>query len=109
MIKLEMTKDEFEILLEWSRNHFWDETESFDNNYDIDQILRFSKNCLLFARLKAEAINHDINFGYHEIYEEDDPPTKKCEITSAFLDNYQTSLQRLLDEAKSKEKQYDGN
>lgn len=94
MIKLEMTEDEFQLITDWAMQHFWKDTQSFDNDINVDECLRWSKACLLMARLKTEADKHGIHFGFHSPFYEDEPDEKKIDVTTTFMKQYCANVQR---------------
>lgn len=94
MIKLEMTEDEFQLITDWAMQHFWDDTQSFDDDISVDECLKWSKACLLMARLKSEADKHGIYFGFHSPFHEDEPNEKKIDVTTTFMKQYCANVQR---------------
>jgi len=100
MIKIEMTKDEFQMLTEWSRDHFWDNTESFTDDIDIDELLRWSRSCLLMARLKSIADENDIYFGLDSQYCEDAEDSTKLKVVTAFVEQYSNNITNIKDVLK---------
>ena len=94
MIKLEMTEDEFQLITDWAMQHFWKDTQSFDDDINVDECLRWSKACLLMARLKTEADKHGIYFGFHSPFDEDEPDEKKIDVTTTFMKQYCANVQR---------------
>ena len=93
MITLKLTKQEFGLLTEWSKRHFWDNTQSFEDDIDIDELLGWSRSCLLMARLKAIADDHGIHFGYDDFPKEDSALTaiKTNRVTEMFIDQWETN------------------
>ena len=86
MIKMEMTKDEFQMLTEWAREHFWDDTQSFDDDVNVEECLRWSRSCLLMARLKDIAEKNDIYFGFNLPYEEEDDNSVKIDYVTKAME-----------------------
>ena len=82
MVKIEMTKDEFEMLTEWAREHFWDNTQSFEGDVNVDECLLWARSCLLMARLKNIADKNGIYFGFNSPYEEDDDNSVKIDYVT---------------------------
>lgn len=82
MIKMELTKDEFELLTEWSKHHFWDNTEKFHDDINVDECLLWARSCLLMARLKDIADKNGIYFGFSEPYSEDDDNSIKIDYVT---------------------------
>jgi len=70
MITLKLTKQEFCLLTQWSRHHFWDDTESFQDDIQVDELLEWSRSCLLMARLKTAADQHGMHFGFDDFPKE---------------------------------------
>jgi hypothetical protein len=104
MITLKLTKQEFGLLTEWSKRHFWDNTQSFEDDIDIDELLGWSRSCLLMARLKAIADDQGIHFGYDDFPTEDMAPAavKTDRVTQLFIDQYTDNVAML---AKQKAKE----
>lgn len=104
MITLKLTKQEFGLLTEWSKRHFWENTQSFQDDIDIDELLGWSRTCLLMARLKAIADDHGIHFGYDDFPTEDIVPAavKTDRVTQLFIDSYSANVAHL---AKQKAKE----
>lgn len=104
MITLKLTKQEFCLLTQWSRHHFWDDTESFTDDINIDELLGWSRSCLLMARLKAVADDHGIHFGLDDFPTEDSAPDahKTERVTQMFVDQYTANL-AMMDKQKAKE------
>ena len=92
MIKMEMTKDEFQILTEWCRSHFWDNTQSFEDNINVDECLRWARSCLLMARMKSIADDNNMYFGFDEPYEEDDEDSLKVDVVTKFIEQYPSHI-----------------
>ena len=97
MIKMEMTKDEFQMLTDWSRDHFWDNTESFTDDIDVDELLRWSRSCLLMARLKSIADENNIYFGFDSQYCEDAEDSEKIKVVTAFVEQYPNHITNMDD------------
>lgn len=99
MIDMSLTEKEFVLLTEWARNHFWDNTEKFEDGPTVDEMLQWSRMCLLMARLISIADEHGLSFGYDEgLYEEDDEDKEKvAAVTSAFVQQWNADLQRKID------------
>ena len=97
MITLKLTKQEFGLLTEWSKYHFWNNTKSFQDDIDIDELLGWSRGCLLMARLKAIADDQGIHFGYDDFPTEDMAPAavKTDRVTQLFIDSYSANLANL--------------
>lgn len=104
MVTLEMTEDEFQLITDWAMKHFWDDTQSFDDDISVDECLKWSKACLLMARLKSEADKHGIYFGFHNPFYEDEPNEKKLEVTTAFMKQYCADVQRNFERIKEEQK-----
>ena len=104
MITLKLTKQEFGLLTDWSKRHFWDNTQSFQDDIDIDELLGWSRSCLLMARLKTAADQHGIHFGYDDFPTEDSalPYIKTDRVTEMFIDQYTDNVANL---AKQKAKE----
>lgn len=94
-IEIKLTKQEFALLTEWAKHHFWDVTGKFYDDIDADVCLDWARYCLLMARLKFIADEHGIEFGYDEPdYELDAKPyTKTNHVTEAFLQQYAANVQ----------------
>lgn len=92
MIKMEMTRDEFQILTEWSRSHFWDNTQSFEDNINVDDLMRWARSCLLMARLKSIADENNMYFGFDDPYEEDDEDNLKVDMVTRFVEQYSSHI-----------------
>ncbi len=100
MIEMSLTEKEFGLLTDWARTHFWDNTEKFEDGPTVDEMLEWSRMCLLMARLISVANENGLLFGYDEgLYEEDDEDKKKvAAITSAFAQQYSAHFKKKLDE-----------
>lgn len=112
MIKMEMTKDEFQILTEWSRSHFWDNTQSFEDDINVDDLMRWARSCLLMARLKSIADENNMYFGFDDPYEEDDEDNLKVDMVTRFVEQYSNQIENkkdLLREAEESKKVEDNN
>ncbi len=112
MIKMEMTKDEFQILTEWSRSHFWDNTQSFEDNINVDDLMRWARSCLLMARLKSIADENNMYFGFDDPYEEDDEDNLKVDMVTRFVEQYSNQIENkkdLLREAEASKKLEENN
>ena len=92
MIKMEMTKDEFQMLMVWSKYHFWDSTESFTDDIDIDELLEWARSCLLMARLKSIADKNNIYFGLDSQYCEDAEDSTKLKVVTQFVQHYSDQI-----------------
>lgn len=77
MIKLEMTKEEFELLSSWARHGFWDLCDTEYVDMDVDDILRMSLACQVMARIKLAAGG------------------KKNKVTEAFIKQYSANVQMI--------------
>ena len=99
MIEMSLTEKEFSLLTDWAMKHFWDNTEKFEDGPTVDEMLDWSRMCLLMARLISVANEHGVSFGYDEgLYEEDDEDKKKVTaVTSAFVQQFNSELKRKLD------------
>ena len=82
MIKLEMTKDEFELLSTWARHGFWDAMDSEFVNMDADEILKISLACQVMARIKLAAGG------------------KRNKVTEAFVKQYAANVQMIYEQMK---------
>lgn len=104
MITLKLTKQEFGLLTQWSKYHFWDNTESFQDDIQVDELLEWSRSCLLMARLKTAADQHGIHFGFDDFPKEDSalPYIKTNRVTEMFIDQYTDNVANL---AKQKAKE----
>ena len=104
MITLKFTKQEFGLLTQWSKYHFWDNTESFQDDIQVDELLEWSRSCLLMARLKTAADQHGIHFGFDDFPTEDSAPAphKIERVTQMFVDQYTANVAML---AKQKAKE----
>lgn len=94
MIKLEMTKEEFELLSTWARHGFWDEMDAEYVDMDADEILKISLACQVMARIKLAAGG------------------KRNKVTEAFVEQYAANLQMIYEQMKrekEEEKTNDGN
>ena len=92
MIKLEMTKDEFELLSTWARHGFWDVMDTEYVTMDVDDILRMSLACQVMARIRLAADG------------------KRNKVTEAFVKQYSANVQMIYEQMKrEEEKTNDGN
>jgi len=82
MIKLEMTKDEFELLSTWARHGFWDAMDAEFVNMDADEILKISLACQVMARIKLAAGG------------------KRNKVTEAFVKQYAANVQMIYEQMK---------
>lgn len=106
MITLKLTQQEFSLLTQWSKDHFWDNIEAISmvDDLDIDELLGWSRHSLLMARLKAVADEHGIYFGLDNFPTEDSAPAahKTERVTKMFVDQYTANVAML---AKQKAKE----
>ena len=86
MIKLEMTKDEFELLSSWARHGFWDVLDADYVTMDVDDILRMSLACQVMARIKLAA------------------GSKRNKVTEAFVQQYAANVQMIYKQMKEEQK-----
>ena len=86
MIKLEMTKEEFELLSSWARHGFWDLCDTEYVDMDVDDILKMSLACQVMARIKLAAGG------------------KQNKVTKAFVKQYSANVQMIYEQMKREEK-----
>jgi hypothetical protein len=86
MIKLEMTKKEFELLSSWARQGFWDVLDTEYVNMDADEILEMSLACQVMARIKLAAGG------------------KRNKVTEAFVKQYSANVQMIYEQMKREQK-----
>ena len=110
MVTLNLTKQEFGLLTQWSRYHFWDNTESFQDDIQVDELLEWSRGCLLMARLKVAADQHGIRFGLDDFPKEDSAPDyiKTDRVTHVFIDQYTDNVKMLAAKKASERKEISG-
>ena len=91
MIKLEMTKEEFELLSTWARHGFWDLMDTEYVDMDADEILRMSLACQVMARIKLAAGG------------------KKNKVTKAFVKQYSANVQMIYEQMKREQEEEETN
>ena len=98
MLTIKLTKQEFSLITEWCMYHFWDKTNGFQDDINVDELMGWATSCLLMARLKTIADENNIFFGLEkdEIYKEDDTDRQKVNsVTQAFVDQYAENVEMI--------------
>jgi hypothetical protein len=85
MIKLEMTKEEFELLSTLAKLGFWDFMDAEYVDMDADEFLKTSLACQVMARIELAAGG------------------KQNKVTEAFVKQYSANVQMIREQMKNGE------